>query len=200
VTATIGRSAAAVSRRTPADPGGRVRACPSGRGGVWPLPPACDPGVVRLRPRRRLRAECRHADAPDRHPGHSGRTSPHRQRAVRGDRGLRRRRLLSPWHAATPCGSVRRHRLEHRRCRGADAGSRGGAWVSTWSNCLSGTTSTTPRRSTGWCRRPPEAIPRHGPDTRSQRSGAGSSMTHLWREPDSNLQFRDAGDGHGGIG
>jgi len=45
----------------------------------------------------------------------------------RGDRGLRRRRLLSPRHAVTPCGSVRRHRLEHRHCRGADAGSRGRA-------------------------------------------------------------------------
>src|ERR1700693_1388282 len=29
---------------------------PSGRGGVWPLPPACGPGVVRSRPHRRLRA------------------------------------------------------------------------------------------------------------------------------------------------
>jgi hypothetical protein len=44
---------------------------------------------------------------PDRHPGHSGQTSPHRQRAAHGDRGLRRRRLLSPRHAETPCGSVR---------------------------------------------------------------------------------------------
>jgi len=34
---------------------------------------------------------------------------------------------LSPRHAGTPLGSVRRHRLEHRHCRGADAGARGRA-------------------------------------------------------------------------
>jgi hypothetical protein len=81
-------------------PGGRVRACPSGRGGVWLLPPACGPGVFRSRPSRRLRAECRHTDAPESHPSHSGHTSTHRQRAARGDRGLRRRRLLSPRHVS----------------------------------------------------------------------------------------------------
>ena len=160
-------------------PGGRVRAFPSGRGRVWPLPPASGPGVFRSRPRRRLRAECRHAIAPDRHPSHGCHTSAHRQRAARGDRRLRRRRLLSPRHAATPCGSIRRHRLEHRHCRGAELGLARPRWVSTWSNCLSGTTSTTPRRSTGWCRRPPKAMSRRGRDTPSQRSACQGPSIRL---------------------